>query len=284
MPATYTPLRYPGGKTRLTPYVTKIFKENSLIDGHYVEPYAGGAGLAISLLINGHARYIHLNDISLPIYAFWHSVLHETEALCQYISNVKVDMSEWEKQKYIQQECKPSNLLSLGISTLFLNRTNRSGIISGGVIGGKDQKGNYKIDARFNKKALIKKIKLIAFYKSRISIYNEDAIDFLTLLPPTLPQKSLINLDPPYYVKGQSLYKNSYTHEDHKEIYNTVTRMKQFWIVTYDNVEQIKEIYSKFPFLEFKLSYSVQKKYRGKEILIADPRLTLPDGELLQAV
>jgi DNA adenine methylase len=192
MPTTHTPLRYPGGKTRLAPYVTGIFTENSLVDGHYVEPYAGGAGLAVSLLVNGYARYIHLNDIDPSIFAVWHSIVNETEALCKYIHDVNISLEEWHKQKQIQEEKKSIDLLTLGISTLFLNRTNRSGIISGGIIGGKKQNGNYKIGVRFNKKTLIKKIELIAFYRSRIRIYNSDALSFIKNIVPKLPQKSLV--------------------------------------------------------------------------------------------
>jgi DNA adenine methylase len=283
MPTTHTPLRYPGGKTRLTPYVTEIFTENALVDGHYIEPYAGGAGLAISLLVNGYARYIHLNDLDPSIYAIWHSILNKTESLCRYINDVNVNMNEWEKQKQIQKEKDFADLLSLGISTLFLNRTNRSGIISGGVIGGKEQNGNYKIDARFNKKTLIKKIKLIAFYKSRISIYNDDAIQFIKNTISQLPQKSLVNLDPPYYVKGQALYQNFYTHKEHKGISKAIQTLRQYWIITYDNVDPIRKLYSQFAHIEYKLSYSVQNKYQGKEILIADPRLKLPNREMLMA-
>ena len=283
MPTTHTPLRYPGGKTRLAPYVTGIFSENSLVDGHYVEPYAGGAGLAVSLLVNGYARYIHLNDIDPSIFAVWHSIVNETEALCKYIHDVNINLEEWHKQKQIQEEKKMIDLLTLGISTLFLNRTNRSGIISGGVIGGKKQNGNYKIDVRFNKKTLIKKIELIAFYKSRIRIYNSDALSFIKNIVPKLPQKSLVNLDPPYYVKGQALYQNFYTHADHKNISNAIPTLQQYWIITYDNVAPIRDLYSKFSIIEYKLSYSVQRKYQGKEILVVDPRLILPKQKLLLA-
>ena len=283
MPITHTPLRYPGGKTRLAPYVTGIFTENLLVDGHYVEPYAGGAGLAVSLLVNGYARYIHLNDIDPSIFAVWHSIVNETEALCKYIHDVNINLEEWHKQKQIQEEKKSIDLLTLGISTLFLNRTNRSGIISGGVIGGKKQNGNYKIGVRFNKKTLIKKIELIAFYKSRIRIYNSDALSFIKNIVPKLPQKSLVNLDPPYYVKGQALYQNFYTHADHKNISNAIPTLQQYWIITYDNVAPIRDLYSMFSIIEYKLSYSVQKKYQGKEILVVDPRLILPKQKLLLA-
>ena len=279
-----TPFRYPGGKTKLFPYVAEIFIENNLLDGHYVEPYAGGAGLAMSLLFTGYARYLHLNDLDRSIYAVWHCILNETEQLCRYIQDVSINMTEWNRQKEIQKNKDTESLLSLGLSTLFLNRTNRSGVIGGGVIGGNNQKGNYKIDARFNKKTLIAQIQNIAFYKKRIRLSNIDAKIFLLDHVAGLPQKTLVNLDPPYYRKGKDLYKNSYRHNDHREISKTVPMLKQHWIITYDNVEPIKSLYSRYTPLEFKLTYSVNKKYKGKEILIADPRLKLPAKELLDKV
>lgn len=275
-----TPFRYPGGKTKLFPYVSEIFSSNSLVDGHYVEPYAGGAGLAMSLLFSGHARYVHLNDLDKSIYSVWHSILNNTDALCQYISDVTVDTNEWQRQKEIQRNKVEETTLRLGLSTFFLNRTNRSGVINGGPIGGHDQTGNYKIDARFNKKTLIEQIRKIAFYKRRIHLTNQDAKNFLTDTVSNLPLDTLVNLDPPYYVKGQQLYRNSYKHDDHAEIADLVPLLEQHWIVTYDNVDPIRELYGAFTPLEFKLNYSVNSKYKGKEILIADPRLTLPNVPL----
>lgn len=283
MPRTHTPLRYPGGKTKLFPYVSEIFKCNYIVDGHYVEPYAGGAGLAISLLVNGLARYLYLNDLDYSIYAFWHSVLYETDNICKYIKDVDINMREWEKQKEIQLNKNSHDTFKLGVSTLFLNRTNRSGILKGGVIGGKKQTGNYKIDARFNKKDLIRKIRLIAFYKSKIKLYNCDAIEFIHTQIPKLPSNTIINLDPPYYLKGQGLYQNYYEHSDHEKICKAIEEIKQYWIITYDNVEPIKELYKKYMPIEFKLNYSARKVYRGKEVLIADPKLTLPDLNILLA-
>lgn len=284
MPHTHTPLRYPGGKTRLVSYVSELFFANHLVDGHYIEPYAGGAGLAISLLVKGYARYLYLNDLDKSIYAFWYSVLNETSNLCEYIETVDVTMEEWKKQKRVQLNKANADLFSLGKSTLFLNRTNRSGILTGGVIGGKNQTGNYKIDARFNRETLIKKIKLLEFYKSRIHIHNQDAMEFLEKYADGFPRNSIINLDPPYYIKGQMLYQNSYEHSDHQKISEIIPKLKPYWIMTYDNVDPIKDLYSKFPVIEFSLSYSAQSRYKGKEILIADPRLKLPSDELLKAV
>jgi len=284
MPVTYSPLRYPGGKTKLTQYLQEIIFKNSLFDGYYIEPYAGGAGLALSLLLKGSVRFIHLNDLDRSIYAFWYCVLNETDSICDYIDKVNITMGEWKRQKEIQLRKDKAGILELGLSTLFLNRTNRSGIILGGVIGGKNQTGKYKIDARFNKTDLIEKIRLIAFYKSRISISNDDALLFLENRLQSFPDNAIVNLDPPYYVKGQMLYQNAYEHSDHYMISKKVPKIKQYWVITYDNVAPIKKLYSKFTFIEYKLSYTAQKRYKGKEVLIADPRLLLPPEKLLLAV
>lgn len=284
MPKTKTPLRYPGGKTRLSPYVSELIVMNDLLDCHYVEPYVGGAGLAIELLASGYIRYLHLNDIDRSIYALWYSVLNETDRVCKYIHDVNVNMNEWTKQKKVQRDKQNADLLSLGISTLFLNRTNRSGILTGGVIGGQMQQGKYKIDARFFRKTLIKRIELIAFFKKRICIFNKNALDFIEENVRKLPAKSIVNLDPPYYKKGQALYQNSYTHADHEEISRIIPSLNQHWIITYDNVDPIKGFYSDYKVLEFTLSYTAQKRYKGKEILIADPRLKLPPIKILKAI
>ncbi len=159
----YSPLRYPGGKGRLSAYFKQIYKANSLCGGAYVEPYAGGAAVALSLLIDGYASKVIINDIDLSIYSFWHSVINKTEELCRLIRDTQVDVKTWERQRRIHKERGQHNLLELGFSTFFLNRSNRSGILDAGIIGGKSQSGKWKIDARFNKNELIKRIQRISY-------------------------------------------------------------------------------------------------------------------------
>jgi DNA adenine methylase len=158
----YTPLRYPGGKRRLAPVVSRLLTANKLKNIDYVEPYAGGAAVALSLLFNEFAATVHINDLSRPVFAFWHTVLNATEDLCARVASVRVSMREWERQRSVYDDRDSADLTDLGFAALFLNRTNRSGIISGGVIGGKDQTGAWKLDARFTKPELINRIKRVA--------------------------------------------------------------------------------------------------------------------------
>lgn len=275
--AFYTPLRYPGGKGKLTDFIRLVFERNQLLDAHYVEPYAGGAGIAIGLLILEYASCIHLNDLNRSIYAFWHCVINETEELCRRITNTPVTMDEWYRQKAIQSADSVS-LLDLGFSTFFLNRTNRSGIILGGVIGGKEQLGKWKLDARFNRADLCRRIEAIAMYRSRIRLYNLDAADLITTVLPTLPDRTLVYLDPPYYVKGQDLYENHYCHDNHQVIASLVrTRITQPWIVSYDHTPEIMRIYDGCPQITYGINYSAQDRYKGAEAMFFSPSLVIPD-------
>ena len=158
MDPSNSPLRYPGGKGRLSGFIRQIFEDNELLDGHYVEPYAGGAGLALNLLFLDYASCIHLNDIDRSVFAFWHSVVNSPDALCKLIRDTPVTVDQWQKQKVIHRSPDKQSLLDLGFATFFLNRCNRSGILMGGIIGGQKQEGTWKIDARYNKSDLCRRI------------------------------------------------------------------------------------------------------------------------------
>ena len=275
----FTPLRYPGGKGKLADYLKAIFEVNNICDGHYVEPYAGGAGVGIELLLLEYARHIYINDIDNAVYSFWYSVLNHTEELSSMISSTRVSMAAWHRQKYVLNNPKEYSTLERGFATFFLNRTNRSGILKGGVIGGQAQSGKWKINVRYNKKNLIDRIHQIALYKSRITLYQKDALSIITNLVPKLPKNTLIYLDPPYYVKGEGLYRNYYRHEDHVKIKNALRKTKNiFWLVSYDNVDEIKDIYKQYRYQEYSLSYTAQNKTLGSEVMIYGPRLKFPDG------
>jgi len=280
-----SPLRYPGGKRRLVNFMKTVIQENGLHEGQYVEPYAGGASVGLALLIDGYVNHIHINDIDRAVYAFWYSVLHKTEELDWLIEKTPITIEEWYKQREVQENKKRASLVELGFSTFFLNRTNRSGIISGGVIGGKKQNGNWKLDCRFNKSELMQRIRRISEYKQKISLYNQDASEFIQTELPKIETNSLVYLDPPYYIKGQQmLYVNYYEPNDHKSIASLISRVNQRWVISYDDVPEIRLLYKKYKSLAYKLHYTAQDKYKGKEILFFCNNLIIPKSENPQAI
>lgn len=270
-----SPLRYPGGKGKVANFLKLVFLRNNLIGQSYAELYAGGASVALALLYEEYASHIFINDLNYSIYAFWYSALNDTDALCTRIQNTAVTIDEWHKQKAIQISEQPE-LLDLAFSTFFLNRTNRSGIISGGVIGGKNQDGRWKLDARYNKPDLIGRIRKIGRYKNRITLTKYDAAKYINNVIPTLPQNTFLYLDPPYYVKGGELYEHFYKHDDHAEIAKLVREIENPWIVSYDAVPQIKVLYAGCEQLEYSLNYSAANRYKGSEVMFLSEQLVRP--------
>lgn len=272
----YSPLRYPGGKRKLAGFVALVVRANRLLDGDYAEVYAGGGAVALSLLYGEYVRRIHINDLDRGIHALWLSARDSTAALCRLIRAAPVTMNEWERQRAVQAQPDPDPL-ELALSTFYLNRTNRSGIITGGVIGGRRQDGVWKIDARFDKEKLIQRIERIGRNRSRISIYRRDGAEYLRDVVPALPDRTLLYLDPPYYVKGQQeLYANYYNSEDHAEIAGLLPGLSQPWLVSYDNIGEVRELYTAYQRLEYGISYSANKRYRGREVAFFSPGLTVP--------
>ena len=265
----YSPLRYPGGKARFAPFIAETMKANHLHGGHYFEPYAGGAGVALELLFHAHASHVHINDLDPALNAFWVAVTRHPEDLLRLLRDTPVNIEEWLRWRDVLREATPASLVERGFATLFMNRTNRSGILKGGVIGGLGQSGPYKIDARMDKATVAARIERIARRADDISVYCEDAHALLTRCGDFLPNESLIYLDPPYYLKGRGLYRNFYRHEDHLSIAKLL-QSRQFtlpWVVSYDNTEEICEMYSMSEGMSYSLHYTAQKRYLGSEVM-----------------
>nr|WP_315480237.1 DNA adenine methylase [uncultured Rhodoferax sp.] len=281
----FTPLRYPGGKAPFAPFIAKVMEMNGLIGGHYLEPYAGGAGVALDLLYHGHASHVHINDLDPAIHSFWAAVTKEPDELLRLLETTPVTMDQWFKWRSILRGEVSANLVERGFATLFMNRTNRSGILKAGVIGGLKQSGNYKLDARFNKEVLATRIRKIAAHANQISVHCEDALSLLKGCRKLLPKKSLIYLDPPYYVKGQGLYRNFYKHDDHLEIAKALqsSNFSLPWVVSYDNALEICEMYQFSRGVTYDLNYTAQKRYVGNEVMFFQNKLLVPENEIPQS-
>ena len=269
--ANYSPLRYPGGKGKMYNQTVKILEDNNLIGCTYIEPFAGGANLALNLLFKEKVRKIILNDFDKAIYAFWFSILNDAPTFIEMIKNVEVSLEERERQKEIYNN-ERDDLLKLGFATFYLNRTNRSGIIKGGPLGGKNQDSKYLIDCRFNKDNLIERIEKIYSERKKIKIYNKDAMVFLKR---KFKADAFLFIDPPYYVKGAELYENSFTNREHKKIARRIKKLSVPWVLTYDYVDEILDMYSFCNKKEYELSYTVENKRIGNEVMFFNDTLAV---------
>lgn len=280
-----TPLRYPGGKQKIWPFIAEVMAANDLMGGHYVEPYAGGAGIAMELLLGGLVSRVHLNDSCPAVFSFWHSVLNASEKLCRRISRASLTIDEWRRQREIVRRARDVDRFDLGFAMLYLNRCNRSGILTAGVIGGLAQQGKWKMDARFSRNELIRRVETIADKRNAIRIRNWDAERFLKNYVPKIPQKTLIYFDPPYYTKADRLYMNHYTAADHARIASLIQEKIQHpWIVSYDNALPILAQYKRRRMFLYSLQYNAARAYRGEEIFIASDNLKLPVHSSIPAI
>ncbi|MDR1320567.1 MAG: DNA adenine methylase [Gracilibacteraceae bacterium] len=277
MPTTMSPLRYPGGKTKLYTYVKEILNCNGLLGQTYIEPFAGGAGLAIKLLLNGDMKRIVINDFDPSIYYFWHSILNTTDDFCHLVFKTDITTEEWQKQRAIYLKQDTTNPLELGFATFFLNRTNISGVIKGGIIGGINQTGTHAMTARFNKENLVSKIREIAAHKEQIIVYNLDAQEFLLPKYMRCFYKSFINFDPPYVKKGAKLYKNSFNEKDHRDLSEKISQCERKWIVTYDICPLVADLYSDYRYGFLDLTYSINQSKKAQEYIFFSNNLILPE-------
>lgn len=274
-----TPLRYPGGKSIMTPLFECILVANALRGHHtYAEPYAGGAGTALNLLLTDNIEQIAINDAAIGIYSFWNSLTSNGERFIEKLNNIDINLAEWRRQRAIFKSATTPSF-DLGFATFYLSRTNRSGILSAGPIGGQDetmqQNATYKIDCRFNKMDLLTRIRRIVDQRKRISVSNLDALDFLKKIKSS---QTLVYLDPPYYDKGEALYLNYYRHEDHVKLANFLKRNAKFdWVLSYDNVPAILDLYADFPLYQYALSYTAQDIKEGSELITHSDSIDFPD-------
>lgn len=264
----YTPLRYPGGKTSLWGFFESVIERHKWQNLTYIEPYAGGAGAALSLLITGKIQSIVINDFDPAIFCFWKSILNQTDDFIDKIRSTKISIENWQIQKLIYGECNSDKPLELGFATFFLNRTNRSGILNAGPVGGKSQSGTWKLDARYKIESSIAKIKLISSYRKHISVSNKDGLEIFKKYADN--PEVIFYIDPPYFSKGHKLYFNSLTYEDHEDLAWILDKNRdKKWLLTYDNIPEIRQLYKHYNKSLFDLNYSAHHGTKsGSEIMI----------------
>lgn len=274
-----SPLRYPGGKAGLTPFLTDVLDLNDLRGVDYFEPYAGGAGAALGLLSDNVVNTISINDSDLRIFAFWKTVLSEPQWLAEKILTAKLDLAEWHECRETCISPGSKSLREIGFASFYMNRCNRSGVISAGPIGGYEQQGEWRLDVRFSRSVLAERIIQISLLRERISVSNLDAIDFLKSKVPMgrSKQRVFIYLDPPYVINGKRLYLNSYAKDGHISIARHMCGQKWVpWVMSYDNSEVVTGLYASEQIAFLPIHYSMQDKRSANELVIAPHRIRLP--------
>ncbi|WP_027365721.1 DNA adenine methylase [Desulfotruncus alcoholivorax] len=288
MPIPYSdisPLRYPGSKAFLVDYIDELLKENYLEGCIFIEPYAGSAIVSLELLRRGTISEAILVERDPLIFCFWKCVFQYTYDLIDRIDKLPVTLETWDNfQDYKKIDIQHENqvnyqqIINLGLAGLFFNRTTFSGILNAGPIGGRSQSSNYKIDCRFNKNKLIKKINKLSELHNCVTIILSDAVQFLKKSKKLLGQKQcFIYADPPYYKKGKDLYRYWYNYQDHQMLAKRLLSTNTPWLVSYDNHDKIKSLYKKAPGRwQIYIDYTLSSSSRRKEMELIISNLPIP--------
>ncbi|MFI0750113.1 DNA adenine methylase [Streptomyces sp. NPDC021224] len=272
-----SPLRYPGGKARLATYIKHLIDSQEPRPSHYAEPFCGGAGAALKLLTDGTVEHIHLNDADPGIAAFWRCVFTLTDDFAEMVRTADVSVDSWRKASDTYASPLGKNDLELGFATFFLNRCNRSGILRARPIGGFEQEGKWKIDARFNRTALAERIEFLGRYRDKVSLSQEDGRQHIRDLE-TLGENVLAYVDPPYLIQGDRLYMDSLSSEDHTELASVLSVSPIKWFLTYDAESRITEsLYVNHRCIQFEIAHSAQIRHLGVEYAVFSKALSLPE-------
>ena len=275
-----SPLRYPGGKTALGPFLAETIALNGLANCAYFEPFAGGAGAALWLLRKGIVSEVHINDLDPCVAAFWRAALGEPDRFSDAIMSAKLDIDEWKRQRDIYTAKDASKPFELGFATFYLNRCNRSGVLAdAGPIGGYAQTGKWKMDARFYRESLATRVRELGRSSDRIHLSDMDAHRFLIEKLPRGRGRSRVfaYLDPPYWEKGGRLYLNSYAPERHRELALYMQRQRALrWVMSYDDTPQVERLYADADVHRFSWRYNINEPRDATELLIAPRNLQLP--------
>lgn len=266
--AAASPLRYPGGKAALAGFFGKLVGRLGIRSATYVEPYAGGAGAGVALLRQDMVQQLVINDADPAVYCFWASVTGQPGRFAGLIADTPLEVEEWRRQKQIYRASDESDALALGFAFFYLNRTNRSGIANAGPIGGVNQDGAYKIDARFNRDQLAERVAAIGALAARITVLGLDGMAVVARY--ISDSSAFVYIDPPYVDMGGSLYLNAFTHRDHADLAGKLDRQPDGnWVVTYDPSDFIRQLYQQHDVREYQLSYSAHRTGKTRELLIA---------------
>lgn len=273
-----SPLRYPGGKGLLLRFVREIVLRNRLYGSTYVEPFAGGAAVALGLLRSGDVDHVIIGDADPAIAAFWRAALQHPDELRSLIEGCEVTIDTWHEQAHALKHADPSETITLGFAAFFLNRTNRSGILRARPIGGLNQDGPYKLDCRFNKTNLIQRLSQVSRLAHSITVYGGDAVDLLAHLTPDSSNTTFVYADPPYLTKSTDLYLDTMTFSRHQQLSSLLSANYAKWIVSYDCDPRIaQDLYPDCEIVQFDLRHSAGRSHRGKEVMVFSPQIN-PDS------
>jgi DNA adenine methylase len=271
-----SPLRYPGGKRRLVPFIAATLAANGLKPGLLAEPFAGGASVALELAATDVVERIALGDLDPNVADFWRVAFEDCDWLCGQVSSIEVNLKTWKRFKTEEQRSARDRALAC----LFLNRTSFNGALHdhAGPIGGQAQTSAYDLACRFPRERLIKRLRAceqLAGAGKVVFVTADDAVNVLALARTRAKRNNwslFYYLDPPFWAKSNRLYQFSFTSSDHKKLAQALRYVQEPWLLSYDVADQIKKLYEPHHALQqtVELLYTASQRAAYEELVVTN--------------
>jgi DNA adenine methylase len=241
-----SPLRYPGGKRRLVPYIAALLRVNDLRPDLFVEPFAGGASVALELAAFGLVKRIGLGDLDPYIAGFWETAFFDCDWLCRQVEEIEVTLETWERMKHRQYGPRRSRALAC----LFLNRTSFNGSLHGraGPIGGKDGSSSYELGCRFPRQRLVRRLRVCAQLAADGRVAFVECASALEVIGRSRSlieedESAFFYLDPPFWAKSDRLYRFGFAELDHRGLATALRYVHEPFLLSYDPAPEIERLY-----------------------------------------
>lgn len=279
-----SPLRYPGGKRRLVPYMAAALKANGIQPDLLVEPFAGGASVGLELLAFGFVKRVALGDLDPYVAAFWETTFEDADWLCEQVESVPLDLETWERMKGSNFRGRRNRALAC----LYLNRTSFNGALHrrAGPIGGKRASSAYEIGCRFPRERIVQRIRACAALADRVElVVAEEAMNLVKRTRELARKRGwevFFYLDPPFWAKSQYLYRRAFTRNMHRRLAESLRWVDDPYLLSYDPAPEIVELYRHDHLLvqEIELLYSGRATDGIAELVITNLPELPPEARL----
>lgn len=280
-----SPLRYPGGKARMAPYLAAMFAEQvSVMDVEvWLEPFAGGAGAGLSLLDDDAVGEIWLTEKNPALAALWRAMLTENETLATHVEQTVPDLDLWAwARSQVAAAARPGTTdADTGFAALVLNRCSRSGMVNPrvGPIGGKSQNGPWTLASRWNAPALAERIRHVGSLSGRIRFTEGDAVTAIADLADSgIEDEVIAFVDPPYLREGNRLYANGMDAADHQRLADALNASPVRWMLTYDDEPTVAaDLYPHRRVLAYRIANTANRARIATEHAVVSDNLVLPE-------
>jgi DNA adenine methylase len=240
-----SPFRYPGGKTWLVPYLRRWLASLPAHPAEFVEPFAGGASIGLTVAFEELAAHVTLIELDEQVAAVWQAILGEHGTwLAHRIANFQLTATNVERAL----SAPARSIHEKAFQTILKNRVNRSGILAPGAGKIKNGEGGKGLNSRWYPATLQKRILDIVAIRERLTFEQADGLTVLRQM--AQHAEAVFFIDPPYTAGGKRAGSRLYLHSelDHQTLFDVASQLKGDVLMTYDDAQEVRQLAAQYGF------------------------------------